>query len=129
MSKDVDEQELRDLFAEVDAPPGLDRWRERIADVHAEHEPAEEDGATVTELRPRTRKKRSLAVAAAIIGIVGLGGAVVTSRLLADPPPADPRMIIDGPDRTKSSPPPPSSTPDTSGTVTSPPPTGQENAP
>ena len=128
MSKNIDEQELRALFAEIEAPPGLDAWRDRIADVHAEHE----DGV-VTELRPRPRRKRSFAVAAAVLVVVGLGGVVVASRLLTDAPPADPTMIIDGPDRTTSSPPPPTSTPDTSGSVTNPPaggtgqPTGQED--
>lgn len=131
MSKHVDEDELRELFAEIEAPPGLDKWRERIADVHVEeHEPAG-DGV-VTQLRPRTHKKRSLAVAAAVVAVVGLGGAVVTSRLLTDAPPADPTMIIDGPDRTQSSPPPPSTGSSAPGTGTSPPPvsgqpTGQEN--
>ena len=102
-----DEQRLQDLFAQVDAPPGLDRWRERIADVHASHEPVGPDGGTVTELRPHKRKTRSFAVAAAVVAIVGLGGTVVMSRLLEDAPPAGP-MIIDGPGR--STPPPSSST-------------------
>ncbi|MGB3444901.1 MAG: hypothetical protein WBA97_39690 [Actinophytocola sp.] len=107
MSSDIDEQELRELFAGIDAPPGLDRWRERIADVHLEHhetEPAKDGDAVVTELRPRTRKKRSFAVAAAVVAVVGLGGAAVTSRLFSDVPPSDPTMIIDGPDRTSSPP-------------------------
>ena len=132
MSKEIDEKELQALFAEVEAPPGLDKWRERIADVHVEHEPAE-DGVVI-ELRPRPRKKRSLAVAAAVVAVVGLGGAVVMSRLLTDAPPADPTMIIDGPDKTNSSPPPPTSETGPSGSVTTPPagtgqPTGQDNPP
>lgn len=132
MSKDIDEQELRELFAEIEAPPGLDKWRDRIADVHVEHEPTE-DGV-VTELRPRPRKQRSLAVAAAVVAVVGLGGAVVMSRLLTDAPPADPTMIIEGPDTTESSPPPLTSRTAPPGTVTSPPPgtgqpTGQGNPP
>ena len=98
-----DEQRLQDLFAEVDAPPGLDRWRERIADVHASHEPVGPDGGTVTELRPHKRKTRSFAVAAAVVAIVGLGGTVVMSRLLDDAPPPGP-MIIDGPGRTTTPP-------------------------
>lgn len=109
-----DEQRLQDLFAEVDAPPGLDRWRERIADVHASHEPVGPDGGTVTELRPHKRKTRSFAVAAAVVAIVGLGGTVVMSRLLDDAPPAGP-MIIDGPGRSTT--PPSSSTTTTTTTV------------
>ena len=135
MSKHIEEEELQALFAEIEAPPGLDKWRERIADV--DHEPVHEpvhDGV-VTELRPRTRKKRSFAVAAAVVAVVGLGGAVVMSRLLTDAPPADPTMIIDGPDKTNSSSPPPTSDSDTTGTSTTPPtggtgqPTGQDVVP
>ncbi len=98
----TDEQRLQDLFGEIDAPPGLDRWRERIAEVHVEHEHTEHEGGTVTELRPRKHKARSLAVAAAVVGMVGLGGVVVMGRLLEDAPPTDPTMIIDGPDRSTS---------------------------
>lgn len=137
MSKKIDEQELRDLFAQIEAPAGLDRWRDRIADVHVEHleSPGEDRDAVVTELRPRTRKRRSFAVAAAVVAVVGLGGTVVISRLLGDTPPADPTMIIDGPDRTTSSPPPPSSNQSAPGSVTTPPPgtgkptSGDPNAP
>ena len=61
MSKHLDEKELQELFAEIEAPPGLDRWRERIADVHAEHHEhrtgTEDGGAVVTELRPRTAQE------------------------------------------------------------------------
>ncbi|MFI7676849.1 hypothetical protein [Actinophytocola sp. NPDC049390] len=120
-----DEQRLQELFAEVEAPPGLDRWRERIADVHVEHEHTEHDGGTVTELRPRKHKARSLAVAAAVVGIVGLGCVVVMGRLLEDAPSSDPTMIIDGPDRTTSparttSPTSPSSSPSTIPNTTGP---------
>ena len=114
-----DEQRFRDLFAEIDAPAGLDRWRERIAEVHVEHEHTEHEGGTVTELRPRKHKARSFAVAAAVVGIVGLGGVVVMGRLLEDAPPTDPTMIIDGPGKTTS--PAPSTTSTTpSSTPTSP---------
>jgi hypothetical protein len=115
----TDEQRLQDLFGEIDAPPGLDRWRERIAEVHVEHEHTEHDGGTVTELRPRKHKTRSLAVAAAVVGIVGLGGVVVMGRLLEDAPPTDPTMIIDGPDRT-TSPAPSTNTPSPPSTPTNP---------
>lgn len=166
MTKHTDEDELRALFAEIEPPAGLDRWRERIADVHAEpHDPlpeavdledlddledledldlAGEDersaAAVITlpvavELRPRRHRKRSVAVAAAAAVIVGLGGGVVTSQLLTDSPPADPTMIIDGPDKTVSSAPPPTSKTSPSGSVTAqpttlgqPPPTGGETA-
>jgi hypothetical protein len=131
----IDENELRALFAEIEAPPGLDRWRDRIADVHAEAyvrepdddpEPAEDtdtdnsdtedveekvDGtdivalAAVSELRPKRQRRRSVAVAAAAAVVVGLAGIVVTTTLLSDAPPADPTMIIDGPDKTVSTPP------------------------
>jgi hypothetical protein len=119
MSRQTDENELRALFAEIDVPAGLDRWRDRIADVHAvevephhddEPEPAETDGATIValptgrELRPGRRRTRSVAVAAAAAVIVGLGGVVVTAQLF-DEPPADPTMIIDGPDDIVSTPP------------------------
>ncbi|MBB4906374.1 hypothetical protein [Actinophytocola algeriensis] len=117
MSREIDEKELRTLFAEIEAPPGLDEWRERIADVHVE-EHGSDEGGVVTQLRPRPRKRHSLATAAAVIAVVGLGGAVVMSRLLTDAPPTDPTMIIDGPGKTSSS---PTSEPDTSGTSTTPP--------
>lgn len=39
--KRVEENELRALFEEIEAPPGLDQWRDRIADVDAEHDPAQ----------------------------------------------------------------------------------------
>lgn len=128
MSRRIDEHGLRALFAEVEAPPGLDRWRERIADVHAEHcdaarddeepdqaEPATEETATNgavialptdRDLRPKRTQKRSVAVAAAAAVVIGLGGVVVTTTLLNETPPADPTMIIDGPDKTISSAPP-----------------------
>jgi len=123
----IDENELRALFEEIEAPPRLDRWRDRIADVHAEAyvrehddepEPAEDDDSEhlaeeagadivalpiVDELRPRRQRGRSMAVAAAAAAVVGLGGVVVTTTLLTDAPPADPTMIIDGPDKTVSS--------------------------
>lgn len=130
----IDENELRALFDEIEAPPGLDRWRERIADVHAESVPrdehAEDDGATVIalptdrELRPTRHRRRSVAVAAAAAVVVGLaGGAVVATQLLDDAPPADPTMIIDGPDRTTGSLPSPSEkTTGPSGHETTPPP-------
>jgi hypothetical protein len=147
VNRHLDEQELRALFAEIELPPGLDRWRERIADVHAEpYEPAPDDaepepepaveevkvetnGVVVAlptgELRPKRQRKRSVAVAAAAAAVVGLGGVVVTTQLFGEAPPADP-MIIDGPDKTVSS------APSTvsrdvvpSGAVTPPPPTSQ----
>jgi hypothetical protein len=127
MSRRIDEHGLRALFAEIEAPPGLDRWRERIADVDAEHcdpalhdeepdqaEPATEDtvtnGAVIAlptdrGLRPKRTQKRSVAVAAAAAVVIGLGGVVVTTTLLNETPPADPTMIIDGPDKTITSPP------------------------
>lgn len=116
MSHQTDENELRALFEEVELPAGLDRWRDRIADVHMaeprddEPEPAETNGATIIALptdrepRPGRQRTRSVAVAAAAAVIVGLGGVVVTTQLFDDPP-ADPTMIIDGPDNTISSPP------------------------
>jgi hypothetical protein len=116
----IDENELRALFEEIEAPPGLDRWRERIADVHAEAcepEPAEAEaepehqktnGATIIalptgrELRPKRQRRRSVATAAAAAVVVGLGGLVVTNQLFSDAPPADPTMIIDGPGKSTS---------------------------
>lgn len=158
MSRRIDETQLRALFDEIEAPPGLDRWRERIADVHPEAcdkalddeepEPADpdthaEEGAapatngakivvlpTGRELRPRRERKRSVAVAAAAAVVVGLGGIVVTSQLLNETPPADPTMIIDGPDKTVTSPPVSTSdaVPD-SGAQSSPPPTSGGGVP
>lgn len=148
MNRHLDEQELRALFAEIELPPGLDRWRERIADVHAEpYEPAPDDaepepepaveevkvetnGVVVAlptgELRPKRQRKRSVAVAAAAAAVVGLGGVVVTTQLFSEAPPADPTMIIDGPDKTISSAPSSISRDAvTSGAVTPVPPTSQ----
>src|SRR5262249_2465210 len=116
----IDENELSALFAEIETPPGLDRWRERIADVDAEScdiadDTPDSDGATIValptnrELRPKRRRKRSVAVAAAAAVVVGLGGVVVMTQFFSDAPPADPTMIIDGPDRTDSSVLPPTS--------------------
>jgi hypothetical protein len=127
MSRHVDEEELRALFEEIAPPPGLDRWRERVADTESD---TETEGATIVDLptghgpRPRRRPTRSVAVAAAAAVVVGLGGVVVTSELLSDAPPADdPTMIIDGPDRTVSSLPPTVTSDDKppSGTVSVPP--------
>lgn len=123
----IDENELKALFEQIEAPPGLDRWRERIADVDAESVPRDEhDSATVValpELRPR-RRRRSVAMAAAAAVVVGLaGGVVVATQLLDDTPPADPKMIIDGPDRTDGSLPSPTTmTTGPSGSMSSPPP-------
>jgi len=147
MSRRIDEHGLRALFEEIEAPPGLDRWRERIADIHAEDcEPATDDeepaldvaepetnGTVVTlptgrDLRPKRQRKRSVAVAAAAAVVVGLGGVVVTSQLVNEAPPADPTMIIDGPDKTMTSPPEMSSDQAApSGSVTSPPPPSGPN--
>lgn len=158
MSRRVDEQALRALFEEIEAPAGLDRWRERIADVDAEHDPAlvapvEDDEPEVvltfpaivadTEdkpvdepagepavvvtlpvdqgLRPKRHRRRSVAVAAAAAVVVGLGGVVVTNQLLTADPPADPTMIIDGPDKTLSSTPPSPTAQSPTGTATTPP--------
>ena len=148
MSHRTDENELRALFEEIEAPAGLDRWRDRIADVHAEEfeppgdepqddeaEPVETNGAAVValpigrELRPGRQRTRSVAVAAAAAVIVGLGGIVVTTQLLNDDPPADPTMIIDGPDKTVSSPLelPSGENTDPSASQTSPPPNPGQN--
>jgi hypothetical protein len=125
----IDEDRLRELFEQIEAPPGLDSWRERIADVHVEdvlpeppdlvaHE--ETNGATIIalptgrDLRPKRHRKRSVAVAAAAAVVVGLGGLVVTTQLFSDQPPADPTMIIDGPDKSTNSTPPTSTNPDAS---------------
>jgi hypothetical protein len=131
MSRHVDEEELRALFGEIAAPPGLDRWRERITDLHAETcapnlGDTETNGATILAFPTGhgLRRTRSVAVAAAAAVVVGLGGVVVTSQLLSDAPPADdPTMIIDGPDRTASSSPPTLTSEDLvpSGTATTPP--------
>jgi hypothetical protein len=124
MSHQTDENELRALFEEIDVPASLDRWRDRVAavverlhdDVDSEKsadepEPAETNGATVMvlptddELRPVRQRTRAVAVAAAAAVIVGLGAIVITTQLLGDDPPADPTMIIDGPDNPVSTPP------------------------
>lgn len=126
----IDENELKALFEEIEPPAGLDRWRERIADVHAEAVPDERpNGAAVValpadrELRPIRHRRRSVAVAAAAAVVVGLaGGVVVATQLFDDAPPADPTMIIDGPDRTDGSlPSPTTKTTGPSGSMTSPP--------
>jgi hypothetical protein len=147
----IDENALRALFEEIEAPPSLDGWRERIADVDAEsfesapHDSEPDDPAVTDEqqdavvvvlpvggdLRPKRSRGRSIAVAAAAAAIVGLGGVVVTTQLFDDSPPADPTMIIDGPDRTASSQTRPTTrtTGDSSGQSTSSPPatSGQSN--
>lgn len=95
----LDEQELRALFEEIEAPPSVGRWRGA--------EPGSESGGdVVTPLpqrwlrEPRKPRTRSIAVAAAGIAVVvGLGGVVIANQLLTDEPPANPPMIIHGPDR------------------------------
>lgn len=117
------ENELRALFEEIEAPPGLDRWRERLAEPTEPEHPQDAVVLTPTPERWLRREKRSrslAAVAAVAAVVVGLGGAVVASRFLSEQPPADP-VIIDGPDRTASSP------PKTSDAVV--PPTGSVTAP
>jgi hypothetical protein len=134
----VTENELKSLFEEIEAPAGLDRWRERIADVHAESveiSTDEHNGATIValptgrDLRPTRHRRRSVAMAAAAAVVVGLaGGVVVATQLFTDAPPADPTMIIDGPDPTDGSlPSPPSKTTGPSGSMTSSPPTSVPN--
>ncbi|HEX6359437.1 hypothetical protein [Actinophytocola sp.] len=135
----IDENELRALFEEIEAPDSLDRWRERIADVHAAEldEPPQSNGAKVItlptdrELRPHRPTKRSVAVAAAAAVLVGLAGVVVTTQLLSDAPPADPTMIIDGPDNNTATslPPPTSRDENNSGTTTTPPPSSGPDQP
>ncbi|MFL6127257.1 hypothetical protein [Actinophytocola sp.] len=164
----TDEHELRALFAEIDAPPGLDGWRDRIADVHVdlyEREPepldldadetdetadqtddqtaAETDDETEPtgdaevivlptgpEPGPGRQRRRPVAVAAAAAVVVGLAGIVVASTLLSDSPPADPTMIIDGPDRTITSlPPPTAATVKPPGTPTTRPPESGQGQP
>jgi hypothetical protein len=99
------EEELRALFAEIEPPSTLDKWRERVG---APTEPADvepdapvllplPERPAVPPLRPR---RRAIAVAAAGIAVVvGLGAVVVANRFLTDDPPADPPSIIDDPDR------------------------------
>ncbi len=161
MSGRADEQALRALFAEIEAPEGLERWRERIADVHDERDPAlvvpieddepevvltfpvtgtdkveeQETAAAVVALpadqglRPKRQRRRSVAVAAAAAVVVGLGGVVVTNQLLTADPPADPTMIIDGPDKAVSSTSPPPTRPSTTGSATIPPTQGGAGGP
>lgn len=83
------ERELRDAFAEIQAPPGVDRWRDRLVSV-GHHEDHHHD----VVVPPRPHRRRSLAVAAAVIAVVGLGGAVVTSGLLAGAPLDNPTMAL-----------------------------------
>lgn len=107
----IDENTLTAAFAEVEAPPGLDRWRERIADVDAEScapETPENDDTVVPfptnrDLRPRRYRRGSMTAVAAAAAVIGLGGLVVTTQLFSDAPSGDPTMIIDGPDRTDTS--------------------------
>lgn len=87
----VDEQRLRALFQEIEAPPTLDRWRTTVeppADEPWEPEPP--------PVRPRPRTMA--AVAASLVVAVGLAGTALSGRLLPEDPPVTPPMIIQGPD-------------------------------
>jgi hypothetical protein len=103
VSDQLDENELRALFEEVEAPDGLARWRDQVSDSDATVLVLPTDRV----LPLPTSRRRSVAVAAAAAVIVGLGGVVITSQLMSDSPPADSTMTIDGPDKTISPPSPP----------------------
>jgi hypothetical protein len=118
VSDRIDENELRALFEEVEAPDGLARWRDRVSDTSATVLVLPTDRV----LPLPTSRRRSVAVAAAAAVIIGLGGVVITSQLMSDSPPADSTMTIDGPGKTFSSSPPPSTVP--SDTAASPPVSG-----
>ena len=106
----LDEERLIELFGEIEAPAGVDNWRERaVAEVpdddHADDH--EFDPARVVIpmperwLRPpRAHRRATAMVAAAVAMVVGMGGVLIVSQVLSDAPPADPTMIIDGPDKT-----------------------------
>ena len=106
----LDEDRLIALFGEIEAPAGVDSWRERAgaepADSHTDPD-AELDPARVVIplperwLRPpRAHRRATAAVAAVVALVVGMGGVLIVSQVLTDAPPADPTMNIDGPDGT-----------------------------
>lgn len=99
----IDEEELRALFAEIEPPSTVDRWRERVAAEPVGEVPEDPHAPVylpVPDRLPRRSRTRILAIAAAGIAVVvALGGIVIANRFLTDEPPADPPMIIDGPDR------------------------------
>lgn len=103
----LDEDRLIELFGEIEAPAGVDGWRER-AEAEPDTDPEHElDPARVVIpmpdrwLRPpRVHRRATALVAATVTMVVGLGGVLIVSQVLSDAPPADPTMIIDGPDRT-----------------------------
>jgi len=99
----IGEDELRALFAEIEPPSTLDRWRDRVTEELVAEDPDAPVCLPLPErlLRePRKPRRRAFAVAAAGIAVVvGLAGVVVANRFLSDDPPADPPTIIDGPDR------------------------------
>ncbi|MPZ79296.1 MAG: hypothetical protein GEV28_02430 [Actinophytocola sp.] len=115
--KPLDERELRALFEEIEAPASVGRWREPTVEPAATGSEIGSGGQVVTPLPerwlrqpPKPRMRSMAVVAAGIAVVVGLGGVVIANQLLTDDPPANPPMIIDGPDRPTSTDRQPSST-------------------
>jgi hypothetical protein len=106
----LDEDRLIELFGEIEAPAGVDSWRERVSaeppDVDTAPEPDLDPARVITPLperwlRPPRAHRRATAVVAAVVSlIVGMGGVLIVSQMLTDAPPADPTMNIDDPDGT-----------------------------
>lgn len=101
----LDEQRLIELFDEIEAPAGVDGWRDRVEPENVDDPSHELDPARVVVplperwLQPAREHRRATAVVAAVVSlIVGMGGVLIVSHVLSDVPPADdPTMIIDGP--------------------------------
>jgi hypothetical protein len=104
----LDEDRLIELFGEIEAPAGVDSWRDR-ADVEPEgtdHEHELDPARVVIPMPerwlrpPRAHRRATAVVAAAVAAVVGMGGVLIVSQVLSDAPPADPTMNIDDPERT-----------------------------
>lgn len=102
----LDEDRLIEAFAEIEAPAGVDSWRERTGAAETDHDTELDPARVVIPMPerwlrpPRAHRRATAVVAAAVAMVVGMGGVLIVSRMLSDAPPADPTMNIDDPDRT-----------------------------
>jgi hypothetical protein len=114
MSQEIFEEELTALFAEVDAPPSVAGWRERIGRPESDLDAA----PVVRPLRFEPKARRpvtpSQRVAAAAVAVLAIGfaiiGVVTSDRALSPPPRPDiTQSMTDGPTTNSSAlgPPPP----------------------
>jgi hypothetical protein len=102
----LDEDRLIELFGEIEAPAGVDGWRDRVGAEPTDSEPELDPARVVLPLPerwlrpPRAHRRATAAVAAVVALVVGMGGVLIVSQVLSDAPPADPTMNIDDPYRT-----------------------------